>query len=311
MTVSERPTVVASLRAVLVRMAVAGALLCGCGTGCAGPASAADPQLPAAASRQRVPRSGVGLARAIAARWSAANAPAPRLDIPIGFRTIDYNANIFNPGSPDGFTAFITTRRSTLVTTASAATIVVSNGGSVRFATPADQALWRAAGRPSEGQAPAGGTTHTVPAGQYTFIPQGSNLSYGQAVTLPADPGRLATVLARHLSAYAGPHPAATLVLKEVAYLIATAPLTSKVRAAAWQVMASVPGLRICQAPPGKTGPGTIELCTDFAGDEILAGVKPDTGTIASIAERLTQTSSAYPHVGAGTIVGSSTFLAH
>jgi hypothetical protein len=299
--------------ALLMSTGLVGALLCGCGVGPAtigaGPASTADPQLRATALQQPTPGSAVGVAQAIAARWSAPGAPAPALNIPVEFRTLDYTATVFNPGSPEGFTAFITTWHTTLVTTASAATIVASNSASARFATPADQAMWRAAGRPSLGQAPAAGVTQTIPAGQYTFLPQGSNLTYRQATALPADRDSLAAVLAHHLSAYAGPHPPATLELKQVAYLIATAPLTDEVRAAAWHVMASLPGLRICQSPPGEVRLGTIELCISSAGDETLVNVSLDTGAIVTIADRLMQTSPAYPHVAGGTIVESSSFL--
>jgi hypothetical protein len=246
----------------------------------------------------------------IAARWSASGAPALALNIPIQFRTVDYTATVFAQGSPEGFTAFITTRRITVVTTASAATIVASNGASPRFATPADQAMWQAAGRPSLGQAPATGVTQTIPEGQYTFVPQGRNITYRQAVALPADRDSLAAVLVDHLSAYAGLHPPASLELRQVAYLIATAPLTDRVRAAAWQVMASLPGLRICQGQSSQVQPGAVELCIDSAGDEVTVNVNLDTGAIVIIAERLTKTSPAYPHVAAGTIFGSSTFLA-
>jgi hypothetical protein len=301
------------MRAQLVSIAVVAALLCGCGAGPAaigaGPASTADPQLRGTALQPPTPGSAVGVAQAIAARWSARGTPAPALNVPIEFRTLDYTATVFNPGSPAGFTAFITTRHTTLVTTTSAATIVVSNGASARFATPADRAMWRAAGHPSLGQAPATGVTQAIPAGQYTFLPQGSNLTYRQAVALPADRDRLAAFLAHHLSAYAGPHPPATLELRQVAYLIATAPLTNEVRAAAWQVMASLQGLRICGNPPGQVRLGTIELCIDSAGDETLVSVNPDTGAIITIADRLMQTSPAYPHVAGGTIDESSTFL--
>ncbi|MDQ2814447.1 MAG: hypothetical protein M3Z75_21945 [Actinomycetota bacterium] len=80
-------------------------------------------------------------------------------------------------------------------------------------------------------------------------------------------------------------------------------------RAAAWQVIASLPGLSICQDLPGQADPGAIALCIDSSDDETLVNVDPDTGAIVSIADRLMQTSPAYPHVAAGTIVGSSTFL--
>jgi hypothetical protein len=163
--------------------------------------------------------------------------------------------------------------------------------------------MWQATGRPSLGQAPATGVMQTIPAGQYTFVPQGRNLTYRQAAGLPAERDSLAAVLAGHLSAYACPHPPASLKLKEVAYLIAM------VRAAAWQVMASLPGLSICQDLPVQVDPGTIGVCIDSSGDETLVNVDPDTGAIITIPDRLMQPSPAYPHVAAGTIVGSSTFL--
>ncbi len=301
------------MRALLVSAAVVGALLCGCGTGPAsigaGPASTADPGLHRSAVQQPAPGSAADVAQEIAARWSASGAPPFARNLPIEFRTLDYTATVFSPGSPEGFTAFITTRRTTVVTTASAATIVASNGASARFATPSDQAMWQAAGRPSLGQAPPTAVMQTIPAGQYTFVPQGRNLTYRQAAGLPAERDSLGAVLAGYLSGYAGPHPPASLELREVAYLIATAPLTDAVRAAAWHVMASLPGLSICQDLPGQADPGAIGLCLGSSGDQTIVNVDPDTGAIVTIADRLTQTSPAYPHVAAGTIVGSSTFL--
>jgi hypothetical protein len=251
--------------------------------------------------------SAVGVAQEIAARWSAPGAPAVTLTAPIEFRTIDYNATVFNPGSPDGFTAFVITRQTTLVTPASAATIDASNAAAPSFATPADQAQWQAAGRPALERAPATGQLQTVPAGQFTFLPQGSNLTYQQAAALPAEPSRLAAVIMDHLGSYAGPHPPASLELKQLAYLIATAPLTDAARSAAWQVVASLPGLGFCQDQPE---PHTVKLCVGSADDQTLVNVDINTGAILVIADRLLRTSSAYPHVASGTIVGSSAFLA-
>jgi hypothetical protein len=301
-----------SMRALLAGGLVVVAVLCGCGTGAnagAGPASMADPGLRESAPERLTSGSAAGIAQEIAERWSAPGVPSVARDLPIEFRTVDYTATVFNPGSPQGFTAFITTRRVTVVTTSSAATIMASNSAPARFATAADQARWRAAGRPSLGQAPPAGAKQTIPAGQYTFVPQGRNLTYRQAAGLPPERNRLAKVLIDHLAAYGGPHPPASLELKEVAYLIATAPLTGKARAAAWQVMASLPGLSICQDPPGQADPGTIDLCIGSSGDETLVSVDLGTGAIVTIADRLMQTSPGYPHVAAGTIVGSTTFL--
>jgi hypothetical protein len=306
---------VASTRAILISIAVAGVLLSGCGAGPAtisvptgaGPASAADPHLDGSGP-QPAPGSAVGVAQEIAARWTAPGAPAPTLGTPIEFRAIDYTATVTDAGTSDGYTAFVTTRRTTLVTPASAATIDASNGASPRFATPADQAMWQSSGRPALAQAPATGQTQTVPAGQFTFLPQGTNLTYQQAAALPAEQDKLAAAIVDHLSPYSGPHPPASLELKQVAYLIATAPLTDAVRSAAWQVVASLSGLAICQNTSGPAAPRTIELCIGSAGDETLVSVNPGTGAILMIADRLLRTSPIYPHVADGTVVGSSTF---
>lgn len=297
----------------LVSIAVTGVLLSGCGPGTAtgtGPTSAANPHLHGAAPRQPTPGSASGVARVIAARWAATGAPRPALDTPIEYRTIDYTATVFSPGVPNGFTAFITTRRTIVVTPASAATIDAGNDAPPHFATPYDQALWQAAGRPSLGQAAAAGQTQTLPAGGFSFLPQGRTLTYRQAVALPAQPDRLAAAILDHLRPYAGPRPPASLELKQLAYLIATAALTNAARSAAWQTLASLPGLRTCQTRSGQARPRAVELCVDSADDETLVSVDLDTGAILTIADRLLRPSLMYPHVPAGTVVGSSTFLA-
>lgn len=119
---------------------------------------------------------------------------------------------------------------------------------------------------------------------------------------------------ARHrdpgLRAYAGPHPPASLELKQLSYLIATAPLTDAARAAAWQALASLPGLRTCQTRADQARPRTIDLCIDSADDETLVSVDFDSGTIRAITDRLLLPSPMYPHVHVGTVIGSSTFIA-
>jgi hypothetical protein len=297
----------------LVSIAVVGLLASGCGPGAAtgaGPTSAANPHLPGVGLRHPTPGSASGVARTIAARWAAAGASADMRTTRIEYQTIDYTATVFSPGTPEGFTAFITTRRTTLVTPASAATIYADNGARPRFATPTDQALWQAAGRPSLGQAATTGQTQTIPVGQFSFLPQGSTLTYRQAAALPAEPTRLAAVILDHLRPYAGTHPPASLVLKQLAYLIATAPLTDQGRSAAWQAVASLPGLRTCQTRSGRARDRAINLCIASAYDQTLVSVDIDTGAILAIADRLLRPTSLYPHVRVGTIVGSSTFPA-
>ena len=304
-------------RALLISIAIAGVLLAGCGSGAAVPpaasgtsaAFAANPRLQATDLPQPAAGGAPEVARTLAARWAAGPWRASLADAAIVFRVIDYDATVFGPRTPGGFTAFITTRRTVVVSATSAAAVTASNAASPRFATSADQVLWEEAGRPSLGQAPAAGQKLAIPAGDYTFLPQGRTLTYRQAAGLPGAPGGLAAVILAHLRAYAGPHPPASLTLRQLAYLIATAPLTKAARSAAWQVVGSLPGLRICQARPGPLQPRTVELCLASADDETLVSIDLGTASILSISDRLLRASPMYPHVAVGTIVGSATFV--
>lgn len=296
-----------TLLASIVSVAV---LLAGCGPGAVPPSAvspgggtAADPRLPATASPRPVPASATEVARQLAARWATAPRRTPAAAIVT--RVIDYDATVFDPQAPDGFTAFIRTKRTIQVSSASAAEIAISGAGAPWFPTPADQALWVTAGRPRLELAPATGQTQIIPAGEYTFLSKGSTLTYQQAASLPDSPVGLAAVIRAHLRAY-GPNPPAGLLLEQTAFLIATAPLTNAARSAAWQVIGSLPGLRLCQPRPVQPGP--VQLCLAAAAEQTLVSVDFRTGSIRGIADRLLRPSPVYPHVAAGMIVGSSTF---
>src|SRR5579875_3280334 len=185
-------------RALLIGIAVAGVLLAGCGSGAPGTpapatrAASADPRLQATGPPYPVAGRAPAVARGLAARWAAAPWQEPGADTTIVFRAIDYSATVFGAGTTGGFTAFITTRRTVLVNATSAATIIGTNAASPRFATPADRLLWEKAGQPSLGQAPPAGQRQAIAAGDYTFLPQGSTLTYRQARSLPGTAGGLA-----------------------------------------------------------------------------------------------------------------------
>ena len=297
-------------RTLLTSIVSAAVLLAGCGPGLAAPgtraASAADPRLPPTALPQPVPTSAPEVARQLAARWATAQWRAPTAAIVS--RVIDYTATVFDPEASDGFTVFITTRRTVQVSAASAAAMTISNAASPRFPTPADQVLWEKAGRPRLEQAPAAGQTQVIPADDFTFLLKGSTLTYQQAASLPDTPAGLAAVIMTHLRAY-GPNPPASLILEQVAFLISTAPLTNPARSAAWRVIGSLAGLRICQTWAGSHQPRPVELCSASAGEEILVSIDLRTASILRIADRLQRPSPVYPHVAAGTIMESSTFL--
>src|SRR5262249_1934499 len=155
------------------------------------------------------------------------------------FTSVDYNASVFDPDLSTGYTAFLTLRRHVRVTPASAAAMDITNAAPPSFATPADRTLWVAEDRPELGQAPATGQRMIFPAGQFSFMRQGSTLTYAQAAALPGRADQLFAMVLDHLRAAAGPSPPASLELKQLGYLIATAPLTDRVRSAAWQAVAA------------------------------------------------------------------------
>jgi hypothetical protein len=300
-------------RTLLTCIGAAALLLAGCGLGTAripaAPASR-DASASRAARPQPVPTRAPAVARQLAARWAAAKRRAPAPGSPVVFRVIDYAATVFSPGSPGGFTAFTIMRRTVEVSATSTAAITISNSTPPRFPTPADRVLWEQAGRPRLEAAPATSQEQAIPAGGFTFVPQGSPLTYQQAATLPGTPGGLAAVITAHVRAYAGPNPPASLLLKQVAFLIATAPLTRAARSAAWQVVGSLAGLRICPAGAWAQPPRPVQLCAASAGDETLVSIDVRTASILSISEILLRPSPLYPHVAAGKVVGSTSFPA-
>jgi hypothetical protein len=117
-------------------------------------------------------------------------------------------------------------------------------------------------------------------------------------------------VITAHVRAYADPNPPASLLLKQVAFLIATVPLTRAARSAAWQVVGSLAGLRICPAGAWAQPPHPVQLCAASAGDETLVSIDVRTASILSISEVLLRPSPPYPHVAAGKVVGSTSFPA-
>jgi hypothetical protein len=90
----------------LVGIAIAGMLATGCGPGTAtgaGPRYAANPRLHGTGPRQPASGSAASVARQIAVRWAAAGASARSRTMPIEYRTSDYTATVFSPGTPSGF----------------------------------------------------------------------------------------------------------------------------------------------------------------------------------------------------------------
>ena len=243
------------------------------------------------------------IADRVAAAGDAGDVPGT----PVRYHTIEYSTVVANAGTRGAFTAFITVSRTIAVQTSSAASITTTDNGVLTFTTTSDRDRWAAAGRPA--LEPASGQTVVIPPGQFSFIPQGSTLTYRQAAALPGTADALSAQVLSQLRPYAGSAPPATLVLKLLGYLIAVAPLTAAARSAAWRVAASLPGLRLRGSGTDLSGRRGVGLCVDAQGEETEVLVGTAASLVLAVEERLLRPSLAYPTVPAGSLIASTTFI--
>ena len=276
------------------------AAIAGCGSG------VAHVTQPATTSSLNL-RSARTLAESVAGRATSPDAPDTP-GAPVRYRTIEYSAVVANAGTPGSFTAFVLISRTRTIESSSAASIDTFADGPPAFTTSTDRARWKAAGSPSLAPAPSGGQVLSMPPGQFSFLPQGSTLTYRQASSLPGTPQAFSARLLGHLRPFAGPNPPASLVLEALGYLIATAPLTTAARAAAWRVLAALPGLHLCGSGVDLAHRHGLGLCADAGGAaEIL--VDASTGSVLAVEDRLLRPSPMYPMVSDGSMISSVTFL--
>jgi hypothetical protein len=224
------------------------------------------------------------------------------------YRSLEYSTEVFNAGSPEAFTAFITISRTVTVYPSSAASVGTAEEHAPIFATSSGRERWMAAGSPALGPGGNNAIASLAP-GQFSFFLQGTSLTYRQASNLPGTPGEFSAQILRRLRPVAGEaDPPATLVLKQLGYLIAVAPLSVAAQSAAWHMVASLPGLEMC-------GPGTDlswrhgeGLCADADGEQTELLVNKHTGSVLAIEVRLQHPSAAYPTVPSGSLILSITF---
>jgi hypothetical protein len=116
--------------------------------------------------------------------------------------------------------------------------------------------------------------------------------------------------LLKHLRAFVSPHPPANMVLEQLGYLIAAAPLTTAARRAAWRSLAALPGLYLCGSGVDLAHRRGTGLCEDSSGDETEILVSTRTGSVLAIEDRLLRRDRMYPMVPTGSTISSTTFLA-
>jgi hypothetical protein len=227
----------------------------------------------------------------------------------VEFRYLQFHTLVSNPGAAFGFTMFGTTAIDVDVTPASAAQIEQRDLAPPTFALRADKARWEAEGQPPLPYRASGVQAIVVPSEQFSFIPQGASLTYREVEALPASPTSVTRVIDTHLRAYAGEHPASYLILREFGFLLATGPLTVKVRGAIWQGMAALPGIHLCGLGTDLLGRRGQGVCVDSPYVETEVIVSPRTGTVLAVLQRINRATDFFPTLPAHTLVESDTFV--
>jgi hypothetical protein len=117
-----------------------------------------------------------------------------------------------------------------------------------------------AAGRPARPGTLTAGQVIALPAGSFSFLPQGT-LPYRQAASLPASAATVAALVEGGPGPQAGPRAPVTVVLRQLGYLLAIGPLTPAARSATWRAIAALPGLRSCGTAADLAGRNGTGLC--------------------------------------------------
>jgi len=284
-------------------------LLSGCGAaktsgppaGAGQPRSTVTGQVPAGSVRE--------LAALIASRIKSADYPVIPPDSVVKYQSKEYYAAISNARTPQAFTAFAVATRDVVVQPASSARVNVVGYSPPRLVTSSERARWQAAGRPPMPQVAVTGQAFSIPAGTYSFIPQGMPLTYRQVRSLPASSQAISAQIAARLRPLAGARPPATAMMLQLGFLLATAPLSRGARAAAWSALASLPGLRLCGPGRDLAGRAGQRLCASTRTDQVDVLVDTGTGSVLAVDQHILQASSWFPGVPVGSLVQSDAFL--
>ena len=265
------------------------------------PRSTVAGQLPAGSVRE--------LAALIASRIKSADNPVTSPGSVIKYQDQEYYAAISNARTPQAFTAFATATRDIAIQPSSSARVNVVSYSPARLVTSSERARWQAAGRPPMPQVAVTGQAFSIPAGSFSFIPQGMPLTYRQVRALPGSPQALSAAIAMRLRSSAGARAPATAMMLQLGFLLATGPLSQSARAAAWSALASLPGLRLCGPGRDLAGREGQRLCASTRADEVDVVVDTGTGAVLAVDQRILQTSSWVPGVPEGSLVQSDVFI--
>ena len=308
-TGSEQRPRVSWLRSLIVAMALVPvtALAAGCGSG---PHLASTNCLAQARPAGVVPNfhSARQLAALMAGQARAGGPASGRPCQMVHFRVLDYYALVSDPGTATAYTAFAEDSRDVRVSALSSALLHFSNVRAPDFHTASERARWQAAGSPPLPKARPAATV-AFPRGTFSFLPQGRALTYRDVRSLPTSAKGILVTVAAHLGPAAGTDPSATQMLRQLAFLLATAPLSDAARIATWTAVGSLPGLRLCGGAADLAGRHGEGICAEAAGEQVKIVMDVRRGLVLAVQERLLRQSALYPGVPAGGMYSSDTFL--
>jgi hypothetical protein len=237
-------------------------------------------------------------------------ATAPRSKGPVRFRDTELHVAVANAGEPLAFSLYVSEQQDFTVYPSSASVARVTIDGDVRFVSASDRQHWIAAGRLRLPRASRAGQVATSPAGSFTFLPQGTPLSYRAATALPTSASDVARVVRAHLLPYVGPHPPAALRLREFGFLLGTAPIGRGTRAAILLAVRRLPGLRSCGTQRDPLGRRGVAACIYAANEESVVLFDPRTAAVLAVEQRLRSPAVLFPGLPAGAIIEYDAFSA-
>lgn len=224
-----------------------------------------------------------------------------------GYVDTQYHATIVSISTHRPFTVFSVSIRVSRVNDDSSALTSVKQVSSFKLPSTVERGLWKAAGSPSlrAAQSP---TTLITPPGQFSFVPQGSTFTSAEVRSLSARPQIVLELIKRHLLASVGADPSPALLLRQLSYLLATAPVSKTSRIALWRAVETLAGRRLCGRVQDLLGRSGQTICADAAGEEVLVVVQPATSRVIAVEQVLLRPSQTFPALGANTLITSDSF---
>lgn len=227
---------------------------------------------------------------------------------PIEFRDREYALEVINAGTRNAYALGRTLLHVVRVMPDSSADEdirVVSAG----FVSRSARLHWKASGSPRLRYTRGVAYAWKAPARSFSFVPEGSPMTFGQARRLPSTAARVSERFRRLLGARGGGPTTNALLLRQYGFVLAVAPISARVRKSLLRAMALLPGLSSCGQRTNR-GSRVVVLCLVGGATRTEVILNPRSGLALTVRERLDEPSPLYPGVAVGDLIGSDTFVA-